>query len=439
MAISQVGQRPEGDEAAVPGCSTAAPRRRRRAWVRVALAFSLAIGAFVLARHFVLSSAQRTLDRHRAIAEREVRELREARRVRPALLEPAIEGDAEAVWREFAAAVRAVPEPDRQAAFEANEFDPETLEAGDAALARHPTILARLERVLSVPSASPRLPVDGRSLLWDDPADKWLSAALESVMRRREAVPALRLLLVRAAWAEDLTREGTYDGHGSGIVLRVSNPFLLGRVLGWETLPATEARRAREVLDRLEAHRPSLAFELSVERAFVRRALASVELEPPNDPDAHSFWSGRVRRAQALDRWEEVMDRAARIVDRLAAGDRSALEDVVRVASDDPLADSTPLRWLLSNHIETAARSVVVRTALAVEEWTALHGAPPAALSDLVPTLLDEVPRDPFGSGPVRYADGMVWSIGKDGVDEAGEGDDFRAPIPDPPDPPESR
>lgn len=58
----------------------------------------------------------------------------------------------------------------------------------------------------------------------------------------------------------------------------------------------------------------------------------------------------------------------------------------------------------------------VVRAAFAVRAFELEKGMAPARLEDLVPEFLPAVPRDPFGSGPLRYevrADG--WSVGSIG------------------------
>lgn len=77
--------------------------------------------------------------------------------------------------------------------------------------------------------------------------------------------------------------------------------------------------------------------------------------------------------------------------------------------------------------IDLRARNDVqlVRIGLAVERYRAANGRNPATLRDLVPTYIDAVPNDLLDGKPFRYrvlADGgfVVWSPGKDGVDESG-------------------
>jgi hypothetical protein len=64
-------------------------------------------------------------------------------------------------------------------------------------------------------------------------------------------------------------------------------------------------------------------------------------------------------------------------------------------------------------------------TALAVERYRLLHaGRMPGALTELVPDLLPEVPRDPFDGQPLRYHQSkegyVVYSVGPDRIDHGG-------------------
>jgi hypothetical protein len=68
------------------------------------------------------------------------------------------------------------------------------------------------------------------------------------------------------------------------------------------------------------------------------------------------------------------------------------------------------------------------------------HGRAPATLAELVPALLPEIPGDMLGAGPLKAVakDGrlVVYSVGPDGVDNQGTGDDI---LPTPASSPASR
>jgi hypothetical protein len=73
-----------------------------------------------------------------------------------------------------------------------------------------------------------------------------------------------------------------------------------------------------------------------------------------------------------------------------------------------------------------AARSVV-DAAIAIERYRREHGQPPQTLEDLVPKYLPAVAVDPFDGQPLRYLvkddQIVVYSIGRDEVDNGGQGD----------------
>ena len=75
------------------------------------------------------------------------------------------------------------------------------------------------------------------------------------------------------------------------------------------------------------------------------------------------------------------------------------------------------LRWLTA---ETRYQGLRVRLARAV--YAHEHGGQlPPTLDALVPAYLPALPKDPYRPDqPLRYAGGHLWSVGWDGVDDAG-------------------
>jgi hypothetical protein len=76
-------------------------------------------------------------------------------------------------------------------------------------------------------------------------------------------------------------------------------------------------------------------------------------------------------------------------------------------------------------HVETSARRVVLKTALAVEQYSSVKPTMELkGLNELVPAFLPHVPPDPFDTKPLRYKKlprgYVVYSIGADGVDNGG-------------------
>lgn len=65
--------------------------------------------------------------------------------------------------------------------------------------------------------------------------------------------------------------------------------------------------------------------------------------------------------------------------------------------------------------------------AVAIERYRIKQGKSPECLDDLIPSILAEVPVDPFDGTLTRYLckeNGfLLYSVGADGVDDQGEGD----------------
>jgi hypothetical protein len=79
----------------------------------------------------------------------------------------------------------------------------------------------------------------------------------------------------------------------------------------------------------------------------------------------------------------------------------------------------------------SAARKRILLARLAVQAYRLEHdGSAPyslAALTDGAAPYLTAVPTDPFsptGAEPLRYANGNVYSVGENGMDDGGIGDD---------------
>lgn len=88
--------------------------------------------------------------------------------------------------------------------------------------------------------------------------------------------------------------------------------------------------------------------------------------------------------------------------------------------------------------LELEARREAARVLIAATRHRLATGRFPLRIEDLPRDLFAAIPRDPFGSGqPLRVAVGpdeiVVWSIGPDGLDGGGPGDDSAVPPAEPP------
>jgi hypothetical protein len=79
-----------------------------------------------------------------------------------------------------------------------------------------------------------------------------------------------------------------------------------------------------------------------------------------------------------------------------------------------------------------AAMNGATDAAIACERYRRRHGTLPQSLDELVPEFLPRVPIDPFDGQPLRYLvaeDGyLVYSVGPDGTDHGGQGDETGEP-----------
>ena len=97
-------------------------------------------------------------------------------------------------------------------------------------------------------------------------------------------------------------------------------------------------------------------------------------------------------------------------------------------ATDQGLVINALLLAGLDAHVRREASCLantrLARTALALEQFRAAHHRYPAALSELCPACLPELPLDPFDGQPLRYqpraAGYLLYSIGSDLKDDGG-------------------
>ena len=68
-----------------------------------------------------------------------------------------------------------------------------------------------------------------------------------------------------------------------------------------------------------------------------------------------------------------------------------------------------------------------VMTAIAIKRYRRDRGQIPKDLEQLVPDFLKQVPTDPIDGKPLRYvvkdSEYLLYSVGKNGVDDGGQGD----------------
>lgn len=222
-------------------------------------------------------------------------------------------------------------------------------------------------------------------------ADALTPAQTRAALARLEAIPD-------AASFDAILRHETASGAS---LLRET--FRSGDM----ALLGTDVRSADALAQRIAFH----ALELwHTRRGIVRGYMDAMEAQA---------------RVAALP-FRQAQPEAARLAERLERGD--GLTWVARVA----IPNTVRAREALERRTALRER---LRARLALRLWRERHGAAaPADLNALVRDgLLATAPRDPFstdGAAPLRHdpATGRVWSVGSDGIDEGGRGDDTLPP-----------
>jgi hypothetical protein len=198
-------------------------------------------------------------------------------------------------------------------------------------------------------------------------------------------------------------------------------------------------------LERLEASRPEFMNCWPGEQAFMKRVMIDAPwdglfprwmgLGAPAKP-AH-VWPGwrmlfseRIARAQAVVRLNDCFQqieglRPLTSWERVAAAealDHSNHPSGPHGSNGNPLLDAVLPSIGRSFQRDAVARlqRTLLRLAVAVARYEADNGHLPAALQDLVPKYVREIPLCPMTGLPLHYKDGRIWSVGKNLVDDGG-------------------
>jgi hypothetical protein len=408
-----------------PAASTGA--RVLRWTIGIAIAVFLLAGVGIWNAH---RRAHRAFEEHLARARREQTELQARARGRPALLEPAVEGDAARVTETFLAAVAAVPQADRDRL--QSRVRPPSPDEIDRILATYAAPIADFERVLHVPCAVRLGRLDDLGAAESPPyiayfdALRWLSAANRRAAALDDRARTLRGVALAVTLAGDYERRRALLNRLLGLQIAASAMAPLRDALAGGRIDARDARALARVIDGIDAARPPLAHVADAERTTLRFAYAtrSVEFLGGDQPGWRHLWSSTLARGAVLSTLDPDFDRVGDLLSRAEPIDRVALAAACESGTDDDmphyLVAYPHLVDLESRHLSNRR---VARVALAVAAHVAEKGAAPASLDDLVPAYLDRVPTDPWDGEPLRYAAGTpvrVWSVGRDGKDDGG-------------------
>lgn len=280
---------------------------------------------------------------------------------------------------------------------------------------------------------------------------------LDHVDRLRSAA---RMLMLEAHLR---AHRGDADGAAEsiGAILRVSEslrdePLLVSQLvryacatmglnLAGEMLPHVDFRP--EDLATLQDEVEAMRLEDGFRRAMIGERASGIEVfrNPAAQTDMEFDVPTGPRNDDLtlyLQFMDEIIDAARKPwPERLKATSRVDQRIQARIENGGPLDN---LRYVFTFLLLPASNAVVeadgrtqalVRAAtvrIALQRYRLEHGQFPESIEQLVPKFLDKVPEDPFDGQPLRYAirDGepLVYSVGRDQVDNGGDGDDRGQP-----------
>jgi hypothetical protein len=433
----------------LPGATPPRPTGHRalRWAIGTLLAFVVFAGAAVWNAHRL---ADDTFARHRRIYDEEIIALSARPRGRPAILEPAVAGNAEGVLDAYLSAVAAVPDTERsRLAFLFSRSKSSSPEEQDRVLAAHPEPLAALGPLLHVPrSSSPMRIDDGGPILSKGlprvmDGARWIHAAALRGIARADAASVLRIIGDEAALGADVMSTGAIVPWLYGLSFENAALGNLRKTMSAAPLPADGLARLANTLDGLDASRPSLVEVCDTERALVRGFLIGsgprrsvLDENTQREIGWRYLWSERLATAAALREWDAIYDRLRVLMSSVRGGDigggaldrRRAISEAGHIpeAADNPVITSCLPNWgyILSKDGDLLATWRVARVSIAVALHVAKKKSLPASLADLVPAYLSAVPIDPWDGKPIRYAmtatGATIWSVGPDGKDDGG-------------------
>ena len=270
--------------------------------------------------------------------------------------------------------------------------------------------------------------------------------ALEAHVRVRQgdahaAAESIRTML---RLAESLEREPT-------VVSQLVRMACVGIASSLVVELLTDAGFSEEDLARLQADFAAVSYDDGVRLAMIGERAFGIQVfqDPAKASEALGDERLRYQPLPCNDDFLLYIDLMSEFVEAAKLDDPERLraveqwEDRYEAIFDD-VGAVTKIRYIftalltptMSVMFQAASRNGALNRStvawIALERYRRKHGALPEKLEQLVPEFLDEVPADPFDGRPLRYLirDGkpVVYSVGKDRVDDGGQGDDSGEP-----------
>jgi hypothetical protein len=205
-------------------------------------------------------------------------------------------------------------------------------------------------------------------------------------------------------------------------------------------LSATEARTAIRRLEGLLLTSPDMGVMVEGERLLGFEALKGLSIVNPLTQTTPVITAADLLKISGTVFWygkQEIVDEYARLMDEAVRRSRLPYQ---QAKSLGPLPESriglvaTFVPNFQKAHLSrtsATAKQRVLLTRLAVQTYRQEHGGvlPPrlSMLTQRTAPYLSAIPADPFsmdGNTPLRYRNGVVYSVGENGADDSGTGDD---------------
>lgn len=127
----------------------------------------------------------------------------------------------------------------------------------------------------------------------------------------------------------------------------------------------------------------------------------------------------------------KVLTRARTLLDKDYTAINESISSLLDLEGDElPILSKLLCPSIIPSYDSMICLEASLRTArmgLAALKYKIKRGGWPATLSELVPDFLRQIPKDPFTGKDFLYREGHIYSIGKNGRDDGGEGDDEAA------------
>ena len=421
---------------------------KRRAW-KIVLGV---VGAMVLFIALLVGDAYRraglSLDHHRAELDKQIAQFRARDHRRPSVYADSTDGNA---WDHYASALKALgalPDdianlvPEIQGITDDGEEPSPDDHAMHTLFKGHASIFAAFEagarcRSVDLPFKSVDTVYDSLVFQESMRAGKFLAGFIRHAHRMGRPAEVLTHGVTALAFVQDYGRCGFLMGSLVQFTMDHQLAWAFRDVFADHSFSAADLESFAAALDRLEQSRPDFTEALVFESAFARSALLNLEwkdfasgwtglnsVPKPPRPPWRCLFSQRITRAQALSLIPDLQPDLPRLRS-LASWQRMAATAPRKLQppySENPLVERVVP--YLGRSFESDAVSQMMKTLLrvgvAVAWFEARQGRLPGKLEDLVPQYLSQVPVCPLNGQPLRYKDGKIWSLGKNGVDDGG-------------------